>query len=227
MRWREQLRRHGRTPRRHFQDGGEARLVVGAASSVAAMQLRDRRDEAQAKARRQASTGFPPAARSARVTRAAVRLGDSGAVVRDPRTSRCPSVADRDRHLRFARASSAYLTALSTRFASAWLISSRLRVHHRPARSPRACSFDPRLLRDRLVELEHIARDARTRRTSENSVLGRTRLGARDQQQRVERADQLIRLLDRRMQRLAVVGAPPCPAPAPARRGSASASAAS
>ena len=145
------------------QDRGEARLVV-AQHEPAAMQLRHRRDEAQAEPRAglgaallqpHEALGHARAGRPRRCRRRCRRRGAS----RRPRP-RLTEITTSG----FPLPSSAYLIALSTRLASAWLTSSRLRAHHhRPARlEPQR---DARLLGHRLVELEHVARDARRRRS--------------------------------------------------------------
>ena len=129
------------TPARSGWRRGPGLLSVS--TSVAAMQLRDRRDEAQAKAGAGLRAAFLQPHEALGHARA-VRLRDAGAVVGDARTSPRPrSSLTEIATSGFALPSSAYLMALSTRLASAWLISSRLRVHHhRPARL-RACSATP------------------------------------------------------------------------------------
>ena len=113
------------------------------------------------------------------------------------------TISRRGRRCAGARRGAAYLIALSTRLASAWLTSSRLPCTGAAARRL-DLELEALLVGERLVELANAARD-----------LGRIELGhvvarlagfrTRDHQQRVEGADQRIRFLDRPLERRAVL----------------------
>ena len=93
--------------------------------------------------------------------------------------------------------------ALSMRLASAWPSSSRL-----PLKATGSRRLDHELgaalLGHRLVEVGDVLHDL-ARIEFGHGAVGRAGLDARDHQQRVERLDELVGLLDRRLQRRAVL----------------------
>ena len=172
------------------------------------MHARDRRGERKAQA-------------PSRAASASLRAGRTGREPASGRPAQCPGprsaiVRTTDPPIRSAvmttsgfasasadpRSGAPYLSALSTRLAIAWPISSRLPLTV-SAPSDADGQRDAFFLGDRLVKFGDASRrfaDVEQLRRADVAA----RLGARDQQQRVEDLDERVRFLDRLLEREAI-----------------------
>ena len=166
-------------------------------------------------------------------TRAAVRLRNARAAVGDAEQDAVafaaaprPARSARRRHRPRRASGRAYLIALSTRLASAWLTSSRLPLHRRRSASPRpsARGPSPRPAARRVRRRRARSRRRRTRPSSSRACPDSARaIISSALKVRISSSDSSIVAFQRR----AVVGFVLARCAAPPRRGCAAASAAS
>ena len=177
---------------------------------LAAVQARDRGGEAQPQAgARQRPALLKPHetlddATAIGVGNAWSVIGDTTSEMRSPSAS-APSTISAAAPLTLLASGPAYLIALSTRFASAWLTSSRLPRTGAETPALRSSATRPFSSAERFVQLADVARDLG--RVELDHVVARLPgFGARDHQQRIEGADQLVGFGDGGFERGPVVG---------------------